>query len=45
MTIKKEPEHDEQSKQTPELGEQTKPANETLNMYVNLGLPSTETKQ
>ena len=45
IEIKKEPEHDEHYQQTPELCEQTKPANETLNMFVNLGLPSMETKQ
>jgi hypothetical protein len=40
IAIKKEPDHDEHRKQTPELGDQKKPADEKLKMLVNIGLPS-----
>ena len=40
ITIKQEPDHDEHRKQTPELGDQKKPAGETESMLVNIGLPS-----
>ena len=40
ITIKKEPHHDEHRKQTPELGDQKKLADEKLSMLVDIGLPS-----
>ena len=40
IAIKKEPHHDEHRKQTPELGDQKKPADGKLSMLVDIGLPS-----